>query len=176
MERITIKAGRVEVECELNDTTCARDLYDALPITGFGHRWGEEIYFDIGVGCTCNNPTLKVQPGDVCFWPAGNGLAIFFGPTPLSTDKDPIPASEVEVVGRIIGDYDCLDGVPDGTEIVVSKKVEKEEFIRSQGKIGLLAKKKRRMAPSLFHKIKLISLRVSDSSPSRYRCCERHQE
>ncbi len=45
------------------------------------------------------------------YWPPGEALAIFFGPTPASTGDDPVPASEVNVVGRILGDARLLKNV-----------------------------------------------------------------
>jgi len=47
---------------------------------------------------------LKVKAGDIGYWPPGQALAIFFGPTPMSTGSDPVPASEVNLVGRILDD------------------------------------------------------------------------
>jgi hypothetical protein len=124
MSRIKIKAGGITVEGLLNDRQGAMELLEALPLKGTGNRWGEEIYFDIDVCLTCDNPTVKVKPGDIAFWPAGNGLALFFGRTPLSTGPDPVPASEVEIVGRLLGDFSVLDGVPDGAEIIIDKWTE----------------------------------------------------
>ena len=46
--------------------------------------------------------------GDIGYWPPGAALAIFFGPTPLSTGSDPVPASAVNLVGRITGDAKAL--------------------------------------------------------------------
>lgn len=40
---------------------------------------------------------------DIGFWPPDNTLAIRFGPTPLSTGSDPVPAGEVNLVGIITG-------------------------------------------------------------------------
>jgi hypothetical protein len=50
------------------------------------------------------NATARVKVGDIGYWPPGAALAIFFGPTPMSSGKDPVPASAVNVVGRITGD------------------------------------------------------------------------
>jgi hypothetical protein len=49
-----------------------------------------------------------VKLGDIGYWPPGKALAIFFGPTPMSTGKDPVPASEVNIVGRVIDDITIL--------------------------------------------------------------------
>jgi hypothetical protein len=43
MARIRIRAGKVSLEAELNDSPTAKKLAAALPITGRASRWGEEI-------------------------------------------------------------------------------------------------------------------------------------
>lgn len=52
--------------------------------------------------------TTKVSIGDIGYWPPGNAFAIFFGPTPMSKGAEPVPASEVNIVGRIAGDATIL--------------------------------------------------------------------
>lgn len=52
--------------------------------------------------------TVKVKAGDICYWLPGHALANFIGPTPMSTGSDLVPASEVNLVGRIIGDPTLL--------------------------------------------------------------------
>jgi len=52
--------------------------------------------------------TTAVRAGDIGYWPPGRALALFYGPTPLSTGTDPVPASAVNLVGRIAGDASKL--------------------------------------------------------------------
>jgi len=101
--KITIK--NICLEAELFDSACAKAIIDVLPIETTPNEWGDEFYFEISV----KNPldetkTTKVKAGDIGFWPPGNALAIFFGPTPMSSGADPVPASAVNIVGRIRGD------------------------------------------------------------------------
>ncbi|MCL5021762.1 MAG: cyclophilin-like fold protein [Nitrospirae bacterium] len=66
------------------------------------NEWGDEFYFAIPVSMEPDETaTTKVKVGDIGYWPPGNALAIFFGPTPLSVGPEPIPASEVNLVGKI---------------------------------------------------------------------------
>ena len=47
--RITIRAGDVAIDGELNDSPTADMVWDALPITASASIWGDEIYFSIPV-------------------------------------------------------------------------------------------------------------------------------
>jgi hypothetical protein len=103
--KITITIKNISLEAELFDTACAKAIDDILPIEATPNEWGDEFYFEIAVKRPLDETaTTKVKAGDIGFWPPGNALAIFFGPTPMSTGPDPVPASAVNLVGRIRGD------------------------------------------------------------------------
>ncbi len=102
---IRIWIGQSEFEGELFNTGCAREISEVLPIETVPNTWGDEFYFSIPVSAGLDDTaTATVKVGDIGYWPPGNALAIFFGPTPMSKGSDPVPASEVNLVGRIIGD------------------------------------------------------------------------
>lgn len=102
---VNICCGDLLLEAELFDTPCARAVAAALPLEMRPEEWGDEFYFAIPVDMPLDETaTVRVKVGDIGYWPPGNALAIFFGPTPMSTGPDPVPASEVNRVGRIIGD------------------------------------------------------------------------
>ena len=106
---IRITAGDVSLSGELFDTACAREIAAHLPIETVPHEWGDEFYFEIPVIMPLDHTaTVHVHVGDIGYWPPGRALAIFFGPTPLSTGPEPVPASEVNIVGRIDGDAGVL--------------------------------------------------------------------
>lgn len=106
---IRIRAGSVTLEGELHDTACARQIAAILPIATTPQIWGDEFYFAIPLTAGLDETaTTRVQVGDLGFWPPGNALALFFGPTPLSAGDDPVPASAVNLVGRITGDATAL--------------------------------------------------------------------
>jgi hypothetical protein len=99
----------VAIEAEFSDTPCARAIVDALPIETQPHVWGDEFYFEIPVKQLLDETaTSRVNVGDIGYWPPGAALALFFGPTPLSRGPDPVPASDVNIVGRIKGDPAAL--------------------------------------------------------------------
>lgn len=121
-KKIRIKAGRVEVSAELNSTKTAQAIWDALPITGRGNRWGEEIYFSIPVSLEPENAREVVTIGDLGYWPPGTAFCIFFGPTPMSRGQEIRPASAVNVFGKITTDAKVLKQVASGTEITIERQ------------------------------------------------------
>ncbi|MCD6548280.1 MAG: hypothetical protein J7K10_02265 [Thermodesulfobacterium sp.] len=54
------------------------------------------------------------------YWPPGKALAIFFGPTPASIDENPVPASEVNIVGRLLEDPSKLKKLKNFTKIRIN--------------------------------------------------------
>ncbi len=62
--------------------------------------------------------------GDVCYWPPGKALCIFFGPTPASTDDNPRAASPVTVVGRISEGVETIGRIASGEKLKVEKAAE----------------------------------------------------
>jgi uncharacterized protein len=106
---ITITAGKIAVDGELADTSLAKAVAAKLPIETRPNEWGDEFYFAIPVRSELDDTaTSKVKVGDIGFWPPGNAMAIFFGPTPMSSGADPVPASAVCMIGRITGDATLL--------------------------------------------------------------------
>ena len=97
------------LDAELFDTQCAKAIAGILPIETRSNEWGDEFYFEIPVKMPLDDTaTTTLKAGDIGFWPPGNALAIFFGPTPMSSGNDPVPASAVNLVGRIFSDATVL--------------------------------------------------------------------
>ncbi len=98
--RVNITIDQIMVEAEFSDTTCARAILDKFPLRAVPNEWGDEFYFQIPVTSPLDDTaTRDVRSGDIGYWPPGEALAIFFGPTPLSRGADPVPASEVNNFG-----------------------------------------------------------------------------
>ena len=120
--RITITAGSVTMEAELNDSPTAQLIWEALPITGQANTWGDEIYFDIPVRAQqAPDARADVEVGELGYWPVGSAFCIFFGPTPVSSGDQPRAASPVNVVGRVLGDATAFRKVGAGTTVTLSK-------------------------------------------------------
>jgi len=118
---VTKSTGDVPAEIveALNPKT-ARAIMAALPIKGRANRWGDEIYFNIGVSIPQENTKQDVEKGDLAYWPPGEGFCIFFGPTPASTGNKPRAASPVNVFGKVTGDAEVFKRVCSGEEITIA--------------------------------------------------------
>jgi hypothetical protein len=119
---INIVIGSLTVPGELTDTACAKQIIAKLPIETRPDEWGDEFYFQIPVKASLDETaTTKVKVGEIGYWPPGNAMAIFFGKTPMSTGTDPVPASAVNLIGRIIGDATVLKQAKGATKIRIER-------------------------------------------------------
>ena len=119
--KIRITAGDVEVTAELNDSGTAHLVWEALPIEASGSTWGDEIYFRTSIAAEEEDAREVVVLGDVAYWPPGQALCLFFGPTPASRGDEIRPASAVNVVGRLEGDPTVLRQVSSGTGVLAER-------------------------------------------------------
>ncbi|MBV9596872.1 MAG: hypothetical protein JOZ87_08405 [Chloroflexi bacterium] len=101
--QLRLTAGGLTCLATLLSNVTAQAIWDALPLQGRANRWGDEIYFAIPVELDEDNAQAQVQVGDLAYWPPGNALCIFFGPTPASQADEPRAASPVNVFARIEG-------------------------------------------------------------------------
>ena len=70
---------------------------------------------------TDSDSTDIVNQGSVAFWPPGNAVCLFWGPTPASTGDECRAASPVNNVGSINEELEILNSVHSGTKIILSK-------------------------------------------------------
>ena len=122
--RIRITAGGVEVTAVLDAGRTPDLVWEALPVTASCSTWGDEIYFRTEIEAPLEDGREVVGLGDVGYWPPGQALCLFFGPTPASRGDEIRPASAVSVIGRIEGDPTVLKVVPSGAGIVVARASE----------------------------------------------------
>ena len=103
--KIKIQISTLSIEAELNDSQTAKKVAEALPITVPFNTWGDEIYFTIPVDAELDETAREeVEMGDLGYWPSGKAFCIFFGQTPMSEPGRIVPASAVNIIGRVIGD------------------------------------------------------------------------
>lgn len=121
--RIKIMVGKLVVFARLNESRTAKLIWDNLPITSKAERWGDEVYFYISpkTGIEKEYAADVVKEGDLAYWPSGPCMCLFFGLTPASRDGKIMPASSVNVFGKLEGDPHLLKGVKDGDNIKVEK-------------------------------------------------------
>jgi hypothetical protein len=119
---IKIRAGGVEAHAELNESGTATAIWEALPITARASTWGDEIYFAIPVHRDEEQAQATVAVGDLGYWPPGNALCIFFGPTPASRSPGEVrPASPVNVFGKVQGDATRFKQVRSGETVTIER-------------------------------------------------------
>ncbi len=120
--QVQITADDVTVVATLNDSPTSDALWEALPVSAAAQTWGDEIYFGIPVEAENDDYAEEtVEMGAVGYWPPGNALCLFFGPTPMSAPGEIRPASAVNVLGSIEGDSTVLKSVPGGATVTVER-------------------------------------------------------
>lgn len=101
------------------DTRAAIDR--ALPLSGDATRWGDELYFPAGIDVPAENATEAVPAGAIAYWPRGDVLCLFWGPTPASRGDEPRAASPVNVVA-LVDDVDPLSAIDGGASVTVERR------------------------------------------------------
>ena len=119
-KKIQITTQNITVEADLLDRSESDNFYSSLPFTGRVNTWGLEIYFSIDHSMELQEDASEiVNLGDIAFWPPGNAFCIFFGPTPASIGDEIRAASEVNLLGKIIGAPLVFKSVPSGSDIKI---------------------------------------------------------
>jgi uncharacterized protein len=118
--KIWIKIGTLSMEADLNDSITARKIAEALPIRASFSTWGDEIYFTIPVRAELDQGAREeVEMGDLGYWPTGSAFCIFFGPTPMSSGGKIVPASAVNIIGKVVGDATRFKEVMDEHQVTI---------------------------------------------------------
>ena len=122
MNKIVITVGTVTLTAELNESATAKEIWNHLPMQSTASIWGDEIYFEIPVEVPqAPDARADVEVGALAYWPVGRAFCIFFGPTPVSTGKQPRAYSPVNVIGQMTGDISELRGIGHGTPVRVAR-------------------------------------------------------
>ncbi len=88
-------------------------LLKRLPVQGRAAIYGEEIYFKVPVKAPAEKPRSKMELGSIGYWPMGDAICVFFGPTK--------PYSPVNLLGRVTSGLELFRNVKEGTLIEVRK-------------------------------------------------------
>ena len=119
MTQIKIEFENISIDAVLNDSETANKIKKILPISNSVNTWGDEIYFSIGVNDGEIDSKKVVELGDLGYWPPGNAFCLFFGLTPASEDDKIMPASPVNVIGKILGDLEILKSIKSGDKVSI---------------------------------------------------------
>lgn len=113
-------SGGVKAVCELEDDPEFEKLLEKSPFKAEANRWGDEIYFDLPTKLRLRGERTQMEIGEVAYWPEGNALCLFFGPTPISKGDEPVAYSKVKPLGRVVEGLEDLKKVGDGEEVTVA--------------------------------------------------------
>jgi uncharacterized protein len=94
-----------EISIELDDSRSPKTfqaIIENLPVEINITKWGDELYTErTQISANEENAKREVDYLDVAYWPEGNALCLFYGPTPISRDGQILAYSPVNIVGRI---------------------------------------------------------------------------
>ena len=115
-----------EVSIELDNShspKTVKAILESLPIEVNINRWGDELYTEkTEIVEKEEDAKREVNLFDVAYWPEGNALCLFYGPTPISTEGKILAYSPVNIVGRISTrdneKEDVLEKIRDSTRII----------------------------------------------------------
>lgn len=115
-----------EISIELNDSRSPKTfqaIIENLPVEINITKWGDELYTErTQISANEENAKREVDYLDVAYWPEGNALCLFYGPTPISKDGQILAYSPVNIVGRIIphGNEkdELLQEIKDNTKVI----------------------------------------------------------
>ena len=119
MTQIKIEFENASIDAVLNNSETADKIKKILPLSNSVNTWGDEIYFSIGVNDGEIDSKEVVELGDLGYWPPGNAFCLFFGLTPASEGDKIMPASPVNIIGKILSDLEILKSIKSGEKISV---------------------------------------------------------
>jgi hypothetical protein len=107
MKHVVIEIPKTDnIVLELDDKVAPKTvglLIRCLPFTVRVNVWGKEIYTDpIPINAPEENAKPLVDLYDVAYWPPGNAICLFYGPTPIGEKNQIRPYSPVNVIGSIM--------------------------------------------------------------------------
>lgn len=122
MSDLVIESKDVSIELELNSTKTAERILKILPLQQTIRKWGKEMIIETPLNLPLENATKKIEVGDVTYWPQGDSICIFFGPTPMSETEKPVPASNVNVIGKVKSSIEKLEEIEEGVKVTLKKQ------------------------------------------------------
>ena len=121
---IVLRIGTLELHGQLNESPTAHAVLALLPAKICMARWGDEYYGSLPESldvAEAPDAREEMTVGELAYWPPGNALCLFFGPTPVSTGTEPRAASPVNPIGEFTGDLAGLKGLGRSVNAVLAK-------------------------------------------------------
>jgi len=122
--KVTFRFEKGVLSGELYKTPLGSKIIEKLPIKAKISIWGKELYFPTGVKAEIEQPQVRMDAGDMAFWPEEGSLCLFWGPTPISSAAEILAYSAVEVVGSFKVDEQLLDSLEEGATVEVTSAAE----------------------------------------------------
>ena len=121
-KKIVLIQNNIKITGILNDTKTAAKIWDMLPLEKLeANIWGGEVYCAVPLNADYENPVEVVKKGDIAFWPPGRAVCFFFGPTPVSRNREIRPAGSVNIIGKVEKGNQLLPYIEDFSEISLFK-------------------------------------------------------
>jgi hypothetical protein len=114
--RVVVDGHELTATWTGENTETREAIRDALPLEGDAARWGDELYFRTEIDVPAEDAQAEVPVGAIAYWPQGNAVCLFWGPTPASRGDEPRAASAVNVVAQV-EDVSALSAVDGGATI-----------------------------------------------------------
>lgn len=124
MTKFRVRFGEgLEMPVELRPdlTPTVKSLLGSLPFKSKVQTWGDEVYFVAPFHAPREKDSrMEMTVGEVAYWPDGDAIAVFFGPTPTSEGEFPMAYSPCNILGKVVGDAALLKQVKPGSSVEVS--------------------------------------------------------
>ena len=97
-----LKFNKFEIPIDLFDTQTANEISKISLKEVKINTWGDEIYFKVPVKKAKLEQNARdiVNFGEVAYWVEGQCIAIGFGPTPVSINKEIRLVTNVNIIGQ----------------------------------------------------------------------------
>lgn len=111
-----MRAGGIELVCDLRDTPTVETLWMLLPISGRAARRGGAFYVHVPamMADVEDDARDRMEVGEIAYWLDEQAIVVFFGPNPLSADEEPRAYAPLNVLGKVRGDARALARLGDG--------------------------------------------------------------